>query len=93
MFAELLAHEGVEELCEAPVAFGLMGVHGATRNRELTRSDSRRDRAGASLYASCNLRGCGGTPIDRDTTGRVERLAAFSTMSMSRSPFTGTAPR
>lgn len=52
MFAELLAHEGVEELCELRSAFGIMAFHGGNLEKqtdEVARAAA--ERSGASLYA------------------------------------------
>src|SRR5689334_3273177 len=52
MFAELLAHDGVEEICELRSTFGLMAFHGG--NLEAATdviAGEAASRAGASLYA------------------------------------------
>jgi phage replication-related protein YjqB (UPF0714/DUF867 family) len=52
MFAELLAHEGVEEICELRSSFGLMAFHGG--NLEAATdviASAAAEQSGASLYA------------------------------------------
>jgi phage replication-related protein YjqB (UPF0714/DUF867 family) len=52
MFAELLAHEGVQEVCELRSSFGLMAFHGGNLEHgtdQVARAAA--ERAGASLYA------------------------------------------
>jgi phage replication-related protein YjqB (UPF0714/DUF867 family) len=52
MFAELLAHEGVEELCELRSPFGLMAFHGGNLEHGTDQiAAAAAERAGASLYA------------------------------------------
>ena len=52
MFAELLAHDGVEEICELRSSFGLMAFHGGNLEAQTDRIASEAAvRAGASLYA------------------------------------------
>jgi phage replication-related protein YjqB (UPF0714/DUF867 family) len=52
VFEELLAHPGVEEVCELRSAFGLMAFHGGNLEKATDTIASRvADRAGASLYA------------------------------------------
>ena len=52
MFAELLAHEGVEELCELRSRFGLMAFHGGNLESGTDQvASAAAARAGASLYA------------------------------------------
>jgi phage replication-related protein YjqB (UPF0714/DUF867 family) len=52
MFAELLAHPGVEEVCELRSAIGLMAFHGGNLERGTdTIAAAAAERARASLYA------------------------------------------
>src|SRR4051794_39520049 len=52
MFAELLAHDGVEEICELRSTFGLMAFHGGNLEAETDRiAAAAAQQAGASLYA------------------------------------------
>lgn len=52
MFAELLAHEGVEEICELRSSFGLMAFHGGNLEAETDAiAAAAAERSGASLYA------------------------------------------
>jgi phage replication-related protein YjqB (UPF0714/DUF867 family) len=52
MFAELLAHDGVEEICELRSAFGLMAFHGGNLEHGTDRvAIAAAERSGASLYA------------------------------------------
>ncbi|MEY2570090.1 MAG: hypothetical protein QOE63_440, partial [Acidimicrobiaceae bacterium] len=52
MFAELLAHDGVEEVCELRSTIGLMAFHGGNLERGTdTIAAAAAERAGASLYA------------------------------------------
>jgi phage replication-related protein YjqB (UPF0714/DUF867 family) len=52
MFADLLAHPGVEERCELRSAFGLMAFHGGNLERGTdTIASAAAEEAGASLYA------------------------------------------
>src|SRR3981081_3829625 len=52
MFAELLAHEGVEELCGLRHRFGLMECHGGNLEQGTDQiAVAAAARAGASLYA------------------------------------------
>ena len=52
MFAELLAHDGVEELCELRSRFGFMAFHGGNleKGTDVVAVDAA-SRAGASVYA------------------------------------------
>lgn len=51
MFAELLAHPGVEERCELGSSFGLLAFHGGNLERGTDRiADAAAARSGASLY-------------------------------------------
>jgi phage replication-related protein YjqB (UPF0714/DUF867 family) len=52
VFAELLAHEGVEEVCELRSSFGLMAFHGGNLEAGTDQiAMAAASRAGASLYA------------------------------------------
>ena len=52
MFEELLAHPGVEEVCELRSTFGLMAFHGGNLEKETDTIATRvAKEAGASLYA------------------------------------------
>ena len=52
MFAELLAHEGVEELCELRSPFGLMAFHGGNLESGTDQiAGVAAEQVGASLYA------------------------------------------
>ena len=52
MFEELLAHPGVEEVCELRSTFGLMAFHGGNLEKATdTIARTGRRQAGASLYA------------------------------------------
>jgi len=52
MFAELLAHDGVEELCELRSPFGLMAFHGGNLEKGTDGAAlAAADQAGASVYA------------------------------------------
>ena len=52
MFAELLAHEGVEEVCELRSRFGLMAFHGGNLEHGTDQiAMAAASQAGASLYA------------------------------------------
>jgi phage replication-related protein YjqB (UPF0714/DUF867 family) len=52
VFEELLAHPGVEEVCELRSTFGLLAFHGGNLERETDVIAGRvAERAGASLYA------------------------------------------
>jgi phage replication-related protein YjqB (UPF0714/DUF867 family) len=52
LFEELLAHPGVEEVCELRSSFGLMAFHGGNLEKATDTIASRvADEAGASLYA------------------------------------------
>jgi phage replication-related protein YjqB (UPF0714/DUF867 family) len=79
MFAELLAHEGVEEICELRSAFGLMAFHGGNLEQgtdQIARAAA--ERAGASLYAVLqppDLRWH--IPSNEVRPSESERLAAF----------------
>ncbi len=54
MLAELLAHPGVEEVCELRSRFGLMALHGGSLEAGTdVVAAAAADRAGASLYAVC----------------------------------------
>jgi phage replication-related protein YjqB (UPF0714/DUF867 family) len=79
MFAELLAHEGVEELCELRSPFGLMAFHGGNLESgtdQIARAAA--EQAGASLYAVLqppDLRWH--IPSTAVRPSESERLAAF----------------
>ena len=52
MFAELLAHDGVEELCELRSRFGLMAFHGGNLEKGTDAAAlAAAEQAGASVYA------------------------------------------
>jgi len=52
MFAELLAHEGVEEICELRSKFGLMAFHGGNLEAQTDAiAAAAAEKSGASLYA------------------------------------------
>ena len=52
MLADLLAHPGVEEVCELRSRFGLVAIHGGSLERGTdVVAAAAADRAGASLYA------------------------------------------
>jgi phage replication-related protein YjqB (UPF0714/DUF867 family) len=52
MFAELLAHDGVEELCELRSHFGLMAFHGGNLEKGTDAAAlAAAERSGASVYA------------------------------------------
>lgn len=52
MFAELLAHDGVEEICQLRSTFGIMAFHGGNLEAGTDQvASAAAERAGASLYA------------------------------------------
>jgi phage replication-related protein YjqB (UPF0714/DUF867 family) len=79
MFAELLAHEGVEELCELRSRFGLMAFHGGNLEQGTDQiAVAAAARAGASLYAVLQPLGLRWhVPSTAVRPSESERLAAF----------------
>jgi phage replication-related protein YjqB (UPF0714/DUF867 family) len=79
MFAELLAHEGVEELCQLRSRFGLMAFHGGNLEKGTDAAAvAAAERSDASLYAVCqppDLRWH--IPSTAVRPAESERLAAF----------------
>ncbi|MEY2404297.1 MAG: hypothetical protein QOD38_1848 [Acidimicrobiaceae bacterium] len=79
MFAELLAHEGVEEVCELRSPFGLMAFHGGNLEQGTDQiATAAAEAAGASLYAVLQPRGLRWhVPSTAIRPAESERLAAF----------------
>jgi phage replication-related protein YjqB (UPF0714/DUF867 family) len=79
MFAELLAHEGVEEVCELRSPFGLMAFHGGNLEHGTDQiAGAAAERAGASLYAVLQPLGLRWhVPSTAVRPSESERLAAF----------------
>jgi phage replication-related protein YjqB (UPF0714/DUF867 family) len=79
MFADLLAHEGVEEVCELRSSFGLMAFHGGNLEHGTDQvALAAAAQAGASVYAVLqppDLRGH--IPSTAIRPAESERLAAF----------------
>lgn len=79
MFAELLAHDGVQELCELRSPFGLMAFHGGNLEAGTDQiASAAAARAGASLYAVVQPVGLRWhVPSTAIRPDESERLAAF----------------
>jgi phage replication-related protein YjqB (UPF0714/DUF867 family) len=79
MFAELLAHDGVEELCELRSRFGLMAFHGGNLEQGTDQvALAAASRADASLYAVLQPPGLRWhVPSTAIRPAESERLAAF----------------
>jgi phage replication-related protein YjqB (UPF0714/DUF867 family) len=79
VFAELLAHEGVEELCELRSSFGFMAFHGGNLEHGTDQvALAAASRAGASVYAVLQPPGLRWhVPSTAFRPAESERLAAF----------------
>ena len=79
MFAELLAHEGVEELCELRSSFGFMAFHGGNLEHGTDQvALSAAARSGATVYAVLQPPGLRWhVPSTAFRPGESEQLAAF----------------
>jgi phage replication-related protein YjqB (UPF0714/DUF867 family) len=79
VFAELLAHEGVEELCELRSPFGLMAFHGGNLEHGTDQvALAAAAQAGASVYAVLQPPGLRWhVPSTAIRPAESERLAAF----------------
>lgn len=79
MFAELLAHDGVEEVCELRSTFGLMAFHGGNLEAGTDQvAAAAASAAGASLYAVVQPVGLRWhVPSTAIRPEESERLAAF----------------
>ena len=79
MFAELLAHDGVEELCELRSSFGLMAFHGGNLEQGTDQiALAAAAQAGASLYAVLQPVGLRWhVPSTAIRPAESERLSAF----------------
>jgi phage replication-related protein YjqB (UPF0714/DUF867 family) len=79
MFAELLAHEGVEEVLELRSPFGLMAFHGGNLEQGTDQvAAAAAEKAGASLYAVIQPAGLRWhVPSTAVRPAESDRLAAF----------------